>query len=68
MDDAAIDFMLRAKRTCYAGNGAQIAPFRPSSHDFLYAEGELQYSTATWAVSILPAKRPCGEAMSPFGL
>lgn len=38
-----IDFLLRAKRATYAGNGPEADPSRPASHDLHYAEGELTY-------------------------
>lgn len=38
-----IDFLLRAKRTTYAGKGAEIEPSRPNSHDLQYVEGDLKY-------------------------
>lgn len=38
------DFLVRAKRACYAGHGAEESvPSRPASHDFRYAEGEWLY-------------------------
>jgi transcriptional regulator with XRE-family HTH domain len=43
VDGATIAFLIRAKRACYAGHGAETTPSRPSSHDLSYREGELSY-------------------------
>ena len=36
-----IDFLIRAKRDCYAGQGGETTSSRPASHDLKYGEGEL---------------------------
>ncbi|UYZ33512.1 DUF5680 domain-containing protein [Clostridium beijerinckii] len=38
-----IDFLCRAKRSTYAGNGAECKSSRPNSHDLEYVEGNLKY-------------------------
>lgn len=38
-----VDFLCRAKKATYAGNGKESSPSRPSSHDLHYAEGSLLY-------------------------
>lgn len=38
-----IDFLLKAKISTYAGNGAEIASTRPASHDLRYADGKYLY-------------------------
>lgn len=38
-----ISFLIRAKRNCYAGHGAEVEPSRPKSHDLKYAEKNLLY-------------------------
>lgn len=38
-----IDFLCRAKKATYAGNGAEVPASRPNSHDLHYIEGDLQY-------------------------
>ncbi|WP_017415089.1 DUF5680 domain-containing protein [Clostridium tunisiense] len=38
-----IDFLCKAKKSTYAGNGEEIKASRPNSHDFEYVEGELKY-------------------------
>ena len=43
MNRNTIDFLLRAKRAAYAGNGRETEPSRPHSHDLQYREGVLQY-------------------------
>ncbi len=40
---AVTAFLLRAKRACYAGKGAEADPTRPLSHDLRYGEGDLLY-------------------------
>lgn len=41
--EALVSFLLRAKRACYAGHGAECVPSRAASHDLEYREGELYY-------------------------
>lgn len=38
-----IDFLCRAKKSTYAGNGKEIKASRPNSHDFEYVEGDFKY-------------------------
>lgn len=41
--EALINFLIRAKRATYAGQGALVAPSRLASHDLRYQEGGLLY-------------------------
>lgn len=43
INDEVIDFLCRAKRSTYAGNGAERESSRSNSHDLEYIEGELKY-------------------------
>lgn len=43
MDDIILDFLLRAKKSTYAGGGSETVSSRPGSHDFVFREGELLY-------------------------
>ncbi len=43
IDGATVSFLIRAKRACYAGHGAETTPSRDASHDLAYREGELSY-------------------------
>lgn len=43
INDEAIDFLLRAKRITYAGNGSEVKSSRPNSHDLEYVEGDFKY-------------------------
>ena len=43
MNKATVGFLIRAKRACYAGKGAEAKPSRPNSHDLEYIEGPLKY-------------------------
>ena len=43
MNKNAIDFLIRAKKSTFAGNGTKIESSRPNSKDLMYAEGELKY-------------------------
>lgn len=38
-----IDFLCRAKKSTYAGNGQENKASRPNSHDFEYVEGDFKY-------------------------
>lgn len=40
---AAIPFLIRAKKSCYAGKGSEAAASRMASHDFQYQEGDFYY-------------------------
>lgn len=41
--DRDVAFLIRAKRACYAGHGAETTASRPASHDLEYREGPLSY-------------------------
>jgi len=43
MDKNIIDFLVRAKKATFAGEGAKMTPTRPSSKDLQYVEGSLKY-------------------------
>lgn len=43
MHEEIIDFLCRAKKSTYAGKGAEVSSSRPNSHDLMYAEGDLKY-------------------------
>ncbi len=43
VDAATVEFLIRAKRACYAGHGAETTSSRAASHDLEYREGELSY-------------------------
>lgn len=38
-----IEFLIRAKKSTYAGKGAETVSSRPRSHDLTYAENDLMY-------------------------
>lgn len=38
-----LNFLLIAKKACYAGGGGEYAPSRPNSHDLLCRDGEFLY-------------------------
>lgn len=38
-----IDFLLVAKKATYAGEGPELSPSRPASHDLAYEHGNLKY-------------------------
>ncbi|MDQ0195707.1 DUF5680 domain-containing protein [Paenibacillus wynnii] len=40
---AVIEFLIEAKRETYAGNGPEVTPSRPNSHDLAFAKGNLKY-------------------------
>lgn len=41
--DEMIQFLLKAKKSTYAGKGAETSPSRPESHDYQYKEGDYLY-------------------------
>lgn len=43
MNKRFIEFLIRAKKSTYAANGAEVSPSRPKSHDLQYTDGELKY-------------------------
>lgn len=43
MDDKLRDFLIKAKKSTYAGKGAETASSRVKSHDFIYSENDLMY-------------------------
>lgn len=38
-----VDFLIKAKKATYAGNGDEDIPSRPNSHDLSYERGDYQY-------------------------
>lgn len=42
-EEGVVAFLCRAKRSTYAGKGAETAPSRSGSHDLAYSEGSLSY-------------------------
>ena len=42
-NEKEIDFLRRAKKSTYAGNGGESTPSRPNSHDLQYVEDNLKY-------------------------
>lgn len=42
-EEETIDFLIKAKKSTYAGKGKEATPSKPNSHDFKYAEGDLKY-------------------------
>lgn len=42
-EDSVIDFLCRAKKSTYAGQGSEEKSSRPGSHDLHYTEGMLSY-------------------------
>lgn len=43
MEKAIVDFLIKAKRASYAGNGAETSSSRTGSHDLVYRDGEMTY-------------------------
>ncbi|SHJ13246.1 Predicted transcriptional regulators [Clostridium cavendishii DSM 21758] len=43
INEELIDFLCRAKKSTYAGNGSECKASRPSSHDLEYVEDEFKY-------------------------
>lgn len=42
-DTGIVDFLVRAKKATYAGNGVEASSTRPNSHDLHFSEGDLIY-------------------------
>ncbi|WEK54402.1 MAG: DUF5680 domain-containing protein [Candidatus Cohnella colombiensis] len=40
---AVIEFLIEAKKVTYAGEGSEISPSRPESHDLQFIKGNLRY-------------------------
>lgn len=43
MDNDIISFLINAKKSTYAGKGAETSPSRPQSHDLIYSEDKMTY-------------------------
>lgn len=43
MDRRVIDFLITAKKSTYAGKGAETTPSRVKSHDLVYSEDDFMY-------------------------
>lgn len=43
VDEKIIDFLCKAKKSTYAGNGLKSVPSRPHSHDLQFIEGNFKY-------------------------
>lgn len=42
-NEEIVQFLIRAKKSTYAGKGAETNPSRPNSHDLIYTENEYMY-------------------------
>lgn len=43
MEKSLVDFLIKAKKSTYAGKGAETSPSRVRSHDLVYRDGALMY-------------------------
>lgn len=43
VNDEIIEFLIKSKKSGYAGKGTETIPSRPNSHDFQYSEDNLKY-------------------------
>lgn len=43
MNNDIISFLIKAKKSTYAGKGAETSPSRPRSHDLVYNEDKMTY-------------------------
>jgi transcriptional regulator with XRE-family HTH domain len=43
INENVIEFLLRAKKSTYAGKGSEVKASRPNSHDFEYVEDDFKY-------------------------
>lgn len=64
-EDIFMAFLLRAKRATYAGHGAEAAPCRPASHDFLYEEGDWRYQDSYLGSSSFVGEEAVWHAGAP---
>ena len=49
MDKNAVEFLVRAKKATFAGNGTKMESSRPNSKDLQYVEGELKYIDSSFS-------------------
>lgn len=66
MDSRIIDFLIRAKRSTYAGKGVETTPSRPDAHDLAYAEGNLQYIDSYLGGEKFAGEEALWENQTPF--
>lgn len=66
MQNEVIQFLIRAKKNTYAGNGAQVAPSRPGSHDLCYEEGSLQYRDTYLGGRLFAGEEALWKSGTPF--
>jgi hypothetical protein len=64
--DQIIDFLIKAKRATYAGNGPQIASSRPKSRDLTYSEGALKYIDTYLGAENFAGEEALWENEGPF--
>ena len=43
MEKKIVEFLIKAKRSTYAGKGAETTPSRERSHDLIYKDGDYMY-------------------------
>jgi transcriptional regulator with XRE-family HTH domain len=61
-----IDFLRRAKKSTYAGKGAEVLSSRPGSHDLHYAEGDLIYIDTYLGSEKFAGEEAIWKADEPF--
>lgn len=64
--DKITEFLLKAKKATYSGNGPETKPSRPESHDLHFAEGDLLYIDTYIGGEKFAGEEAMWENGSPF--
>lgn len=66
MDKRIVEFLIRAKKSTYAGKGSEIESSRPNSHDLKYKEATLKYIDTYLGGSSFAGEEALWENDIPF--
>ena len=66
VDKNVIDFLVKAKRATFAGNGVKMESSRPNSKDLQYKEGSLKYIDTYLGGANFAGEEALWEGDNPF--
>ncbi|MCL2397588.1 MAG: DUF5680 domain-containing protein [Defluviitaleaceae bacterium] len=66
MNKDVIDFLVKAKKATFAGEGARAEPSRPNSKDLHYVEGKLKYIDTYLGMTNFAGEEALWENDIPF--
>jgi hypothetical protein len=66
MDKKILEFLVRAKKATYAGNGPRAESSRPNSYDLHYVEDDLKYIDSFFGSEVFAGQEALWRKDKPF--